>query len=69
MLLGLLMLYTATVTPYEVGFLILKLDTLFFVNRSVDLAFICNILVNFSLQYKIDHITGERVRLQQCINC
>jgi hypothetical protein len=47
----LLLLYTATVTPYEVSFLpstnARNFDALFYVNRYVDLAFIIDICFNF----------------------
>ena len=52
-----LLLYTATVTPFEVSFLIgvqgenFKFDTLFFINRIVDLGYALDIVVQFHLAY------------------
>jgi potassium voltage-gated channel Eag-related subfamily H protein 7 len=49
-MLGLLM-FTATVTPYEVAFLETKIDQLFVINRLVDCGFICDMFIQFFLAY------------------
>eukprot|EP00899_Mesostigma_viride_P002123 jgi/Mesvir1/11911/Mv00251-RA.1 len=47
-----LLLFTATVTPYEVAFLETGWHSaLFWINRAVDLAFILDIAINFRLAY------------------
>ena len=46
-----LIMYTAIVTPFEIAFLNTKLDTLFVVNRIVDLFFVGDIVINFILAY------------------
>ena len=42
-----LLLYTAVVTPVEVSFMETKIDTLFWINRSVDALFVKDIVLNF----------------------
>ena len=46
------LLFTATVTPYEVALLETELDALFFVNRLVDLVFVSDMVMNFFLMYR-----------------
>jgi hypothetical protein len=46
------LVFTATVTPFEVGFLETKLDPLFFFNRIIDCFFAVDIYINFNLSYK-----------------
>lgn len=54
------LLFTMSVTPFEVAFLVPKIDGLFFVNRSVDLVFLIDIALNFFLMY-IDRESGKWV--------
>jgi len=58
-----LLLYTATVTPYEVSFLASttgsrNFGTLFYVNRYVDLAFIIDICFNFFTPIQVNTIVS-----------
>eukprot|EP00854_Cymbomonas_tetramitiformis_P004820 gene4820-5888_t len=53
---AILLIFTATVTPYEVGFLVTSLETvgaqvLFYMNRIIDVAFFLDLLFNFRLAY------------------
>lgn len=57
MLIFILLCFTATVTPYEVGFLSPRLNNLFYVNRCVDLAFFMDILLNMFMAY-FDAVQG-----------
>ncbi|KAK3281675.1 hypothetical protein CYMTET_10547 [Cymbomonas tetramitiformis] len=57
MLVFALLCFTATVTPYEVGFLSPKLNALFYVNRCVDVAFLMDILLNMYMAY-FDAVQG-----------
>lgn len=53
-LLVVVLLFVATVTPFEVGFLSMELNSLFYVNRAVDCIFICDIVLNFFIAYRED---------------
>lgn len=57
----LLLIYTATVTPFDVAFLGSGVDGLFFVNRFVDLVFLADLVMQFNLGYllKPELRTGE----------
>jgi len=62
---SLALLYVAIVTPYEVGFVPPPpppkwSDTLFLVNRFVDVIFIVDMLLQFRLAYKQDDVSGTR---------
>jgi hypothetical protein len=46
------LLFTATVTPYEVAFVDTKIDAVFYVNRFVDLLFLMDIAIQFFLMFK-----------------
>ena len=46
-----LLIFTAIVTPFEVGFLTPKFDGLYVVNRFVDAGFVADMFVNFFLGY------------------
>eukprot|EP00949_MAST-11_sp_MAST-11-sp1_P002609 g2609.t1 len=46
-----LLLFTATVTPYEVAFLETQLDFMFWLNQVVNLSFIIDLVFNFFLSY------------------
>ena len=48
----LMLFFIATVTPFEVGFLSMKVDPLFYINRVVDAVFIMDIVLNFFLAYR-----------------
>ena len=50
-LVGLLLVFTALVTPYEVAFLPTRFGALFVANRAVDLAFLSDLVMNFFLAY------------------
>ena len=50
-LVGLLLVYTAIVTPYEVAFLEPYVGVLFVLNRFVDLCFLADLVMNFFLAY------------------
>ena len=54
------LLFTMSVTPFEVAFLEPKIDVLFVVNRTVDLVFLVDIVLNFFLMY-VDRNTGKWV--------
>ena len=45
------LLFTALVTPYEIGFVDLSLDPLFWINRLVDTVFLADIVLNFFISY------------------
>ena len=45
------LIFTAIITPFEVGFCTTKYDPWFVINRLVDLGFVCDIFVNFKLAY------------------
>ena len=45
------LIFTAVITPFEVGFCTTKYDPWFVINRLVDLGFVCDIFVNFKLAY------------------
>ena len=47
-----LLVYTALLTPFEVAFLTTELNSLFVVNRLVDLCFVCDMCLNFFTQYR-----------------
>mmetsp|Transcript_8824 Transcript_8824/g.14023 ORF Transcript_8824/g.14023 Transcript_8824/m.14023 type:complete len:238 (-) Transcript_8824:183-896(-) len=53
-------LFTMSVTPFEVAFLQPKIDVLFAINRMVDLVFLGDIVINFFLMY-IERETGKWV--------
>lgn len=46
-----LLLFTATVTPFEVGFLHTSVNGLFWINRCIDLCFLKDLIMNFNLAY------------------
>jgi hypothetical protein len=46
------LLFTATVTPYEVAFVDTKIDAVFYVNRFVDLLFLMDMAIQFFLMFK-----------------
>jgi len=46
-----LMAFTATVTPYEIGFLETQIDILFFLNRIADIGFVTDIFIQFRLGF------------------
>ena len=46
------LLFVATVTPFEVGFLSVDLNALFFVNRAIDVFFTFDIVLNFFIAYR-----------------
>ena len=58
--------FTSTVTPYEISFLETKINALFFVNRVVDLFFLCDIVVNFNLKF-FDSQSGMWVKDRESI--
>jgi potassium voltage-gated channel Eag-related subfamily H protein 7 len=50
------LIYTSVVTPFEVGFLETKLwTTLFYINRTVDVIFIIDIVLQFFIMYEEHH--------------
>jgi hypothetical protein len=55
------LLFTATVTPYEIALMELKLDVLFWVNRIVDICFTLDIGFNFMLMYQEPVSEGGRL--------
>jgi len=60
---GLVMIfYTAVVTPYDVSFLEPSLDVLFFFNRTVDLFFLCDMVLQFFLMVQDDK--GRYIKVQ-----
>jgi len=48
----LLLAIVATLTPYEVAFMELKVDFWFFFNRAVDVAFSVDMVLNFMVAYR-----------------
>ena len=60
-----LLLFTASVTPYEVAFLQPQFDFLFAINRLVDLAFVADMVLNFFLCYndKSGQLVWERKKI------
>merc|ERR1711988_694882 len=44
--------FVMVVTPYEVAFLSTKLNALFFINRLIDIFFICDLSMQFFLMYR-----------------
>ena len=53
--------FTATVTPYEIALLDLKIDELFWANRIVDVTFTIDIVINFMLMYHESPLKGGRM--------
>eukprot|EP00232_Nephroselmis_pyriformis_P003512 CAMPEP_0182906042 /NCGR_PEP_ID=MMETSP0034_2-20130328/33430_1 /TAXON_ID=156128 /ORGANISM="Nephroselmis pyriformis, Strain CCMP717" /LENGTH=656 /DNA_ID=CAMNT_0025041611 /DNA_START=421 /DNA_END=2388 /DNA_ORIENTATION=+ len=49
---GLLLVFTAVVTPFEVSFLDTRINVLFFMNRLVDVSFLMDIIVQFFMPYQ-----------------
>merc|ERR1719162_2417172 len=47
-----LLIFTALVTPFEVAFLETKIDGLFCINRLVDLGFLIDMFINFRLIFE-----------------
>lgn len=52
LLMAILLLFTASVTPFEVAFLETEVNFLFFLNRLVDMLFFLDMLVNFMAPYQ-----------------
>ena len=48
---GLALTFTATATPYEVAYLPVRVDGLFWVNRTVDVIFCIDLVLNFFLAF------------------
>jgi CRP-like cAMP-binding protein len=57
MTISLLLIFTACVTPFEIGFFTTELNGLFFLNRIIDVGFACDIYINLKLAY-FDRILG-----------
>mmetsp|Transcript_28338 Transcript_28338/g.92542 ORF Transcript_28338/g.92542 Transcript_28338/m.92542 type:complete len:888 (-) Transcript_28338:70-2733(-) len=57
-----LLAFTAIVTPFEIGFLEPKFDSLFVINRIVDFCFLIDLLINFNLQYYDPHLARMETR-------
>jgi potassium voltage-gated channel Eag-related subfamily H protein 7 len=55
------LLFTATVTPYEIALMELNFDVLFWVNRVVDVCFTLDIGINFMLMYQESSSDGGRM--------
>jgi len=49
------LLFTATVTPFEVSFVETKIDVMFFINRAVDLLFIMDMVLQFVMMYTTEN--------------
>jgi hypothetical protein len=52
-----LLIFTACVTPFEIGFFTTEINGLFFLNRIIDVGFACDIYINLKLAY-FDRILG-----------
>ena len=52
--------FTALVTPYEIGFVDLSIDPLFWINRLVDTVFLADIVLNFFISYTDEN--GDAVK-------
>eukprot|EP00899_Mesostigma_viride_P010185 jgi/Mesvir1/19168/Mv01189-RA.1 len=53
-----LLIFTASVTPFEISFLVTKINAMYFINRFVDLLFLIDIILNFYTGYwdeELDH--------------
>ena len=64
------LIFTALVTPVEVGFTSKALgitDALFIVNRSVDLVFICDLILQFNLSYRDELKGGQLIKSRKAI--
>ena len=64
------LIFTALVTPVEVGFTSKALgitDALFIVNRSVDLVFICDLVLQFNLSYRDELKGGQLIKSRKAI--
>ena len=59
------LLFTASVTPYEVAFVPTNLDALFGVNRFVDVLFVIDMVLQFKLMYY--HANGRLVKSEKLI--
>ena len=57
---------TATVTPFEIGFLSTEINALFVLNRGIDIIFICDVYVNLHLAY-FDKTRGWIYDPQKCM--
>jgi len=57
-----LLVYTAVVTPFEVGFLTTKLDGLFYFNRLVDLCFFMDLCFNLCMPFQ-ENLAGSTVEV------
>lgn len=57
-IMGLALVYTALITPFEVAFLDTKLDFLFVINRFLDCVFGMDIFINFNLAF-MDKKSGK----------
>merc|ERR1719316_457540 len=57
------LIFTALVTPFEVGFVPVsdEQNAMFYVNRAVDMLFGADILLQFFLMYQEEKIGGEWV--------
>lgn len=65
-----LLLFTAVVTPFEVGFLTTEINTLFFINRIVDLLFLKDLVMQFHMGFiekgtAGQEVTQDRLRIAQ----
>lgn len=64
-----LLIFTAFATPYEVAFLESKVDAPFVFNRVIDMAFVCDMFVNFILPFKNGLETYESSRKKIAMRC
>jgi potassium voltage-gated channel Eag-related subfamily H protein 7 len=48
-----LLVFTAFVTPFEVAFLSTEVNALFWINRFIDMLFLCDLVLNFMISYPV----------------
>merc|ERR1719197_1109191 len=55
------LLFVAFVTPFEVGFMQTSMNAMFFINRAIDMIFVCDMVLQFFLMYPKKTIFGLRM--------
>lgn len=61
-----MLFFVMVVTPFEVAFLSTSLNALFFINRLIDLYFVCDMVIQFNLMYR-DEEKGVLIKDQKLI--
>lgn len=55
------LIFVAAVTPVEVGLMETSVNALFFVNRAIDVIFLCDLVLQFFLMYPVQTRYGRRL--------